>query len=50
MIYIDEWAHGKWSAFGMLNIEAIIGLIGMMLFLTVFVSVNRMRPAVAVST
>lgn len=50
MIYIDEWAHGKWSAFGMLNIEAIIGLIGMMLFLTVFVSVNRIRPAVEVVT
>ena len=49
MIYIDEWAHGKWSAFGMLNIEAIIGLIGMMLFLTVFVSVNKLRPALEVS-
>jgi PAT family beta-lactamase induction signal transducer AmpG len=50
MIYIDEWAHGKWSAFGMLNIEAIIGLIGMMLFLTIFVSVNKLRPALEVST
>jgi PAT family beta-lactamase induction signal transducer AmpG len=44
MIYIDEWAHKKWSAFGMLNIEAIMGLLGMILFITIFVSVNKMRP------
>lgn len=46
MIYIDEWAHGKWSAFGMLTIESIMALIGMILFITIFVSVNRMKPVI----
>jgi MFS family permease len=44
MIYLDEWAHGKWSAFGMLNLEAITALIEMILFISLFVSVNRMKP------
>jgi len=44
MIYIDEWAHGKWSAFGMLSAEAIMALIGVVLFISIFVSVNRMKP------
>ena len=48
MIFIDEWAHGKWGAFGMLTAEAIMALIGMILFITVFVSVNRMKPAAVV--
>jgi PAT family beta-lactamase induction signal transducer AmpG len=47
MIYIDEWAHKKWSAFGMLNIEAIMGLLGMIMFITIFVSVNKMKPPAA---
>ncbi len=47
MIFIDEWAHGKWNAFGMLTAEAIMALIGMILFITVFVSVNKMRPVAA---
>ena len=46
MIYIDEWAHGKWSAFGMLNLEAIIALDGMILFITIFTSINKMKPEV----
>src|ERR1035437_488406 len=50
MIYIDEWAHEKWRAFGMLNIEAIIALIGMTLFITIFVSVNKMKPVLIPST
>ena len=44
MIYIDEWAHGKWSAFGMLSAEAIMALIGVVLFISIFVSVNKMKP------
>jgi MFS family permease len=44
MIYIDEWAHGRWSAFGMLSAEAIVALIGMILFISIFVSVNKMKP------
>ena len=35
MLYVDEWAHKKWGAFGMLNIEAVMGLFGMLLFFTV---------------
>jgi hypothetical protein len=31
MIYIDEWAHQKWRAFGMLNIEAFFALAGIIL-------------------
>jgi MFS transporter, PAT family, beta-lactamase induction signal transducer AmpG len=44
MIYIDEWAHGKWSAFGMLSAEAIMALFGVILFVSIFVSVNKMKP------
>jgi MFS transporter, PAT family, beta-lactamase induction signal transducer AmpG len=47
MIYIDEWAHGKWGAFGMLTIESIMALFGMILFITIFVSVNKMKPVVS---
>jgi PAT family beta-lactamase induction signal transducer AmpG len=46
MIYIDEWAHGKWGAFGMLAAEALMALIGVILFISIFVSVNKMKPAV----
>ena len=44
MIYIDEWAHGRWNAFGMLTAEAIMALIGVVLFVSIFVSVNKMKP------
>jgi MFS transporter, PAT family, beta-lactamase induction signal transducer AmpG len=44
MIYIDEWAHSRWSAFGMLSAEAIMALIEVILFISIFVSVNRMKP------
>lgn len=50
MIYLDEWSHKKWGALGMLNLEAIMGLIGMITFITIFVSVNRMKPPIAAST
>lgn len=36
MLYIDEWAHKKWGAFGMLNIEAVMGLFGIFLFFIMF--------------
>jgi PAT family beta-lactamase induction signal transducer AmpG len=44
MIFIDEWAHGKWSAFGMLIAEVIMAVLGMVLFITVFISVNKLKP------
>ncbi len=50
MIYLDEWAYKKWGSFGMLNIEAIMGLIGMILFISIFVTVNRMKPLAVTGT
>lgn len=44
MIYIDEWSHGKWGSFGMLTTEAITALLGMIIFIAIFVSVTKMRP------
>jgi PAT family beta-lactamase induction signal transducer AmpG len=49
MIYIDEWTHGKWGPFGMLTGEAIMALIGVILFVSIFVSVNKMKPVPEVS-
>jgi PAT family beta-lactamase induction signal transducer AmpG len=48
MIYVEEWAHGKWGVMGMLNIEAIMALVGIITFITIFVSVNKMKPAVEI--
>lgn len=46
MIYIDGWAHGRWGAFGMLTTEAIMALLGIVVFIAIFVSANKMRPVV----
>jgi MFS transporter, PAT family, beta-lactamase induction signal transducer AmpG len=43
MIYIDEWAHSRWSVFGMFSAEAIMAIIGVILFISIFISVNRMK-------
>lgn len=45
MIFIDGWAHEKWGAFGMLTAEALMAFFGMILFISVFVYVNKMKPA-----
>jgi len=47
MIYIDEWSHGKWGAFGMLTTESIMAFLGIIAFIAIFVSINKMRPPVA---
>ncbi len=44
MIMLDGWAHTHWGARGMLNTEAAMGVIGMMLFGGVVVLVSRARP------
>lgn len=49
MIYIDEWSHGKWGSFGMLTTEAITALLGMIIFIAIFVSVTKMKPVKAQS-
>ncbi|MEJ2614173.1 MAG: MFS transporter [Ignavibacteriaceae bacterium] len=44
MIFVDEWAHGKWSAFGMLMAEVVMAIIGIVLFISVFILVNKFKP------
>lgn len=43
MIFVDEWAHGKWSSTGILIAETVMPILGAALFITVLV-LNRMRP------
>ena len=47
MIFVDEWAHNKWSATGMLAAETIMPVIGAILFISVYLWVNRPEPATA---
>ena len=47
MIFVDEWAHNKWSATGMLMAETIMPVIGAILFISVYLWVNRLEPATA---
>jgi len=44
MIYVDQWSHARWGAFGMLTAESIMALLGIVIFISVFVSLNKMRP------
>jgi len=44
MIFVDEWAHGKWSSTGILIAETIMPIAGAAIFITVFL-LNRMKPA-----
>jgi len=43
MIFVDEWAHGKWSSTGLLIAETIMPVLGAALFITVLM-LNRMKP------
>jgi MFS family permease len=45
MIYIDEWSHRNWGAFGMLTAESIMAMLGIIAFIAIFAAVNRMKPA-----
>jgi MFS family permease len=47
MTTLDGWAYTRWGAHGMLNLEAALGMLGMVLFFGVLAAVNRFRPAVA---
>lgn len=47
MIFIDEWAHGKWSAFGMLVAEAVMAFLGMILFISISLYINKIKPVAA---
>jgi MFS family permease len=45
MTVLDGWAYTRWGAHGMLNAEAALGLLGMVLFVAVLAAVNRFKPA-----
>ena len=45
MTLIDGWAYARRGAAGMLNTEAAICLLGMLLFVAVVIAVNRIKPA-----
>lgn len=47
MTVLDGWAYTRWGAHGMLNTEAALGLLGMVLFFAVLAAVNRFKPAAA---
>ena len=45
MTLIDGWAHTRWGAAGMLHTEAVLCLLGMLVFLALAALVNRVKPA-----
>jgi hypothetical protein len=49
MTLLDGWAYTRWGAHGMLNAEAALGLLGMVLFFAVVGAVNRYRPAAQIA-
>jgi MFS transporter, PAT family, beta-lactamase induction signal transducer AmpG len=46
MTLIDGWAHTRWGASGLLNIEAAISIIGIAVFVGIAMALPR-RPAIA---
>ena len=47
MTLIDGWAYTRRGAAGMLNTEAAICILGMLLFVTMLAAVNKLKPATA---
>ncbi|HTQ50044.1 MAG TPA: MFS transporter [Candidatus Acidoferrales bacterium] len=47
MTLIDGWAYTRRGAAGMLNTEAAICILGMLLFVAMLFAVNRLKPATA---
>jgi predicted MFS family arabinose efflux permease len=47
MTLIDGWAYGRRGAAGMLNTEAAICILGMLLFIVMVAVVNKLKPATA---
>lgn len=43
MIFVDEWAHGKWNSTGMLIAEALMPVLGAALFISALI-LARTRP------
>lgn len=46
MTVVDGWAYERWSAAGLLNVEAMIGVLGIVVFVAVAMAMAR-RPAKA---
>jgi len=46
MTVVDGWAYERWSAAGLLNVEAAIGVLGIVVFIGVAMAMAR-RPAAA---
>jgi MFS family permease len=47
MTLIDGWAYARRGAAGMLNTEAAICILGMLLFVAMLTAVNKLKPATA---
>jgi hypothetical protein len=47
MTLIDGWAYARRGAAGMLNTEAAICILGMLLFVAMLAAVNKLKPATA---
>jgi hypothetical protein len=41
MTLVDGWAHTRWGAAGLLNVEAAIGVVGMAVFLVISMALSR---------
>jgi hypothetical protein len=47
MTLVDGWAYARRGAAGMLNTEAAICILGMLLFVAMLAAVNKLKPATA---
>ncbi len=45
MTLVDGWAHERWGAAGLLNIEAAMGVLGIIVFVAVAIAMTRRRSA-----
>ena len=46
MTVVDGWAHERWGAAGLLNIEAVFGVVGIVVFVAIAMATKR-RPSTA---
>ncbi|MEO8674740.1 MAG: MFS transporter [Casimicrobiaceae bacterium] len=46
MTVVDGWAHERWGAAGLLNVEAAFGVVGIVVFIAIAMATRR-RPAAA---
>ncbi len=41
MTLVDGWGHARWGAAGLLNVEAAIGVVGIVVFVVVAMALPR---------